>query len=97
MRNCNAIGCGLVRWGAPRTITGTPDLSGSNTRRLHICRMNPAFHADAASCIGGGVPVVGRSYFNFGKNSAAVLHVAALNSSSEQPFTWATVSEISFT
>ena len=41
--------------------------------------------------------MVGRSYFNFGKNSAAVLQVAALNSSSEQPFTWATVSEISFT
>jgi len=40
---------------------------------------------------------VGRAYFNFGKNPAAVLHVAALNSSSEQPFTWATVSEISFT
>jgi len=92
MRNCNAIGCGLVQW-----ITGTPDFSGSNTRRLHTCRMNPAFLADAASCIGGSVRVVGRSYFNFGKNSAAVLHVAALNSSSEQPFTWATVSEISFT
>ena len=37
------------------TTTGTPDLSGSNTRRLHTCRMNPAFHADAASCIGGTV------------------------------------------
>jgi len=37
------------------TATGTPDLSGSNTRRLHICRMNPAFRADAASCMGGGV------------------------------------------
>jgi hypothetical protein len=39
------------------TTTGTPDLSGSNTRRLHTCRMNPAFHADAASCIGGTVRV----------------------------------------
>jgi hypothetical protein len=36
------------------TTIGTPDLSGSNTRRLHTCRMNPAFRADAASCIGGG-------------------------------------------
>jgi hypothetical protein len=45
----------------------------------------------------GNVSVVGRCYFNFGKNSAAVLHVAKLNSSSEQSFTWATVSEISFT
>jgi len=35
------------------TTTGTPDLSGSNTHWLHTCRMNPAFHADAASCIGG--------------------------------------------
>jgi hypothetical protein len=24
---------------------------------LHTCRMNPAFHADAASCIGGSVRV----------------------------------------
>ena len=46
---------------------------------------------------GGNVPVVGRCYFNFGKNSAAVLHVAALNSSSEQDFTWAMVLEISIT
>ena len=37
------------------TATGTPDKSGSNTRRLHTCRINPAFHADAASCIGGSV------------------------------------------
>jgi hypothetical protein len=37
------------------TTTGTPDLSGSNTRRLHTCRMNPVFHADAASCLGSGV------------------------------------------
>jgi len=37
--------------------TGTPDLSGSNTRRVHTCRMNPAFHADAASCIGGSARV----------------------------------------
>jgi hypothetical protein len=59
--------------------------------------MNPAFLADAASRIGDSVRVAGRFYFNFGKNSAAVLHVAALNASSEQPFTWATVSEISFT
>jgi hypothetical protein len=39
------------------TTTGTPDLSGSNTRRLHTCRMDPAFHADAASCVGGSVRV----------------------------------------
>jgi hypothetical protein len=78
-------------------ITGTPDLSGSNTHRLDICRMNPAFRTDAMSCTGGIVQVAGRFYFNFGKNSAAVLHVAALNASSEQPFTWATVSDISFT
>ena len=45
----------------------------------------------------GDAQAAGRSYFNFGKNSAAVLHVAALNSSSEQLFTCATVSEISFT
>jgi hypothetical protein len=31
------------------TSIGTPDLSGSNTRCLHICRMNPAFHSDVAS------------------------------------------------
>jgi hypothetical protein len=42
-------------WAHLDTTTGTPDLSGSNTRRLHTCRMNPAFHADAASCIGGSV------------------------------------------
>ena len=34
---------------------------------------------------------------NFGKKSAAVLHVAALNSSSEHSLIWATASEISFT
>jgi len=39
------------------TTTGTPDLSGSNTRRLHTCRMNPAFLANAASCVGGSVRV----------------------------------------
>ena len=39
--------------------------------------------------------VAGRAYFNFGKNSAAVRQVPALNSSREQPLTWATVSEIS--
>jgi hypothetical protein len=39
------------------TTIGTPDLSGSNTRRLHTCRMNPAFHADTTSCIGGRVRV----------------------------------------
>ena len=39
------------------TAIGTPDLSGSNPRRLHTCRMNPAFLADAASCIGGSVRV----------------------------------------
>jgi hypothetical protein len=54
---------GLLRVGHPRSVrfgqhaldttTGTPDLSGSNARRWHTCRMNPAFHADAASCIGG--------------------------------------------
>jgi hypothetical protein len=37
------------------TAAGTPDLSGSNTRRLHTCRMNPAFRANTTSCIGGGV------------------------------------------
>ena len=45
------------KWAHLDTITGTPDLSGGNTRRLHTCRMNPAFHADAASCIGGTVRV----------------------------------------
>src|ERR1017187_4826615 len=45
------------KWAHLDTITGTPDLSGGNTRRLHTCRMNPAFHADAASCIGGSVRV----------------------------------------
>ena len=37
------------------TTIGTPDEFGNNTRRLHTCRMNPAFHADATSCIGGSV------------------------------------------
>ena len=36
-------------------------------------------------------------HFNFGKNFRAVAQVAALNSSSEQPLTSATTSEISFT
>src|ERR1051326_340921 len=38
-----------------------------------------------------------RGHFNLGKNSRAVAHVAALNSSSVQPLTWAAISEISFT
>jgi hypothetical protein len=41
--------------------------------------------------------VVGRSYFNFGKKSLAVLRVAVLNSSMEQPLTVTTVLEIPFT
>jgi hypothetical protein len=44
-------------WAPLDTTIGTPDSSGSKTRRLHTCRMNPAFHADAASCVGDGVRV----------------------------------------
>jgi hypothetical protein len=40
------------------TTTGTPDLSGSNTRWLHNCRMDPAFRAGAISCMGDGVRVL---------------------------------------
>ena len=45
----------------------------------------------------GMAAATGRSYYSFRKNSPAVLHVAALSSSSGQPLTCATTSEISFT